>query len=625
MQTRRLLALALVSLALVSLALLTACGSGSSGTHSQPSTPVFTSSPVVAATQDVVYTYQVAATDPAGGSVTFSLTTSPTGAALSGNTITWTPTAAQSRVSNPFEVTATTTSGGTATQKWTVTPGGTITVNWVNTYWTATGQVQVPELPSESLSISALVTNPDGSITVEKSSATSPGVFSIPNVPAGYYWLQIGNSGYWTSTATFDAGRDIAGGQVSATGTQQITQFAFSLSGLATVPEATTVVFGFPVTPSPLFGFTDFPNTPTLTAQGGVSGDTDWSKIDTAFLSQHLPVSLGSLNNVVLGPSWTATGLSLVSGGTNAITETLQPSPPASLTLTVPGSQWAPLFTNAAPSAPTPFSSALLISAEAYVTGRNALGSSSLLFGPSPTTLAATAGFGFFSIGSCDATGFPVNSFSAQSAILTDQNFGTLTYGDPFPSAWTRSLSFCQESMVAIPTSSSTTVNFALVDGVTVAPSDNASLAPVVSPVQNPTVNGASLFTAATLNTTVVPLAWSAPTSGAPYGYKVLAFVQATNNGIQTYLAAGNFSTAKTSITLPPLSGGNTYVLVITALADGTAQMETGPFRSSLPTGFANVVSAPITISSSALAPAIHGDRRVITRLSQAQARVAAH
>jgi len=65
MQTRRLLALVLVSLTF-----LTACGNGGSS-HVSPSTPVFTSVPGTAATQDVVYTYQLAVVDPTGGSVTF--------------------------------------------------------------------------------------------------------------------------------------------------------------------------------------------------------------------------------------------------------------------------------------------------------------------------------------------------------------------------------------------------------------------------------------------------------------------------------------------------------------------------------------------------------------------------
>ena len=111
MQSHRLLSLASASVTIISLALLTACGSSSHSTQTQPSAPVFTSAPVMAATQDLAYDYQLAAVDPAGGSITFSLTTSPTGAMLSGSTVTWTPTAAESRVSNNFVVTATTASG----------------------------------------------------------------------------------------------------------------------------------------------------------------------------------------------------------------------------------------------------------------------------------------------------------------------------------------------------------------------------------------------------------------------------------------------------------------------------------------------------------------------------------
>ncbi len=601
-----------------SLAFLSACGSSGSGSQVQPSTPVFTSVPVTAATQDVAYTYQIAATDPAGGAVTFSLTASPTGAALSGTTISWTPTAAQSRASNNFTVKAATTSGGTATQSWTVSPGGTITVNGINTYWTASGPVQVPLPASASLTISAVVVNPDGSITVEKSSAISPGVFSIPNVPAGYYWLQIGSSAYWTSTASFDAGRDIAGNATPTTGTSQTTDFDLSLSGLESVPQESFLTFTFPMTPSPAGGAAIPPNTTTFTGSFGFGGSTDWTQVKTAFLLQYVSVPLGSLNNMVLANSSIAS-VSLISGAANPITETLQPSSPASLNLSVPGLQWTPLFSNAAPSAPTPFSSALSISAEPYVTGRNASGSTSFLFGPAPA-LVATAGPSFFNIGTCDPTGFPPNSIAPQAAILTDQNFGTLQYGDPFPTAWTRASSFCQESTVVIPIpGSSATANFALVDGVTMPPS-STPLAPLVSQVQNPTINGASLFTTTTLNTTLISLNWSAPASGAPYGYKVLAFVQSTSlQGVPTYSGVGAFSTAKTSISLPPFSGGNTYVFAITAVTDGAANIETSPLRSALPTGFANVVSAPITISSGALMPAIHGDRRVIARFSQPQ------
>ncbi|MFY9845878.1 MAG: hypothetical protein WA718_10150 [Terriglobales bacterium] len=572
------------------------------------------------------------------------MTSSPTGASLSGNTITWTPTAAQSRAPNNFAATATSSSGGTASQSWTVTPGGTITVNWVNTNWTPTGPVPSPEPASEALNISALITNADGSITVEKSSATSPGVFSIPNVPAGYYWLQIGTTRYWTSTGTFDAGHDIAGAPAPEDGDTQFTFFNFNLSGLDSLPETTWLAFSPPIGQVPGVTIPDDPNTTTIVPQQltfGLNG-IDWTKITSAYLLQYKPVSLGSLNNEVID-YWLDDSLSLVNDTTNTITGVLGPSAQASLNLNVPGgSAWAPLFIGAAPSTPTPFASTLWIAAEAYLSnGQLSAGTlASPLSSGSVLTLAGTTyvppqGGGGFRIGgpifgTCDATSFPGTTNSSQPPILTDQNFGSLQYGDPFPPTWTRALVLCQEEMVAIPIPNSTaTADFALIDGAAVplaAPEQQPALVPVVSTVQNPAINGTSLFTAATLNSTAVLLSWSAPATGSPYGYRVLAFVQTVPvSGVPTYQSAGTFNAAKTSITLPPLAGGNTYVFAITAAADGSAQMETRPFRSSLPTGFATVLSAPITISSGALTPAIHGDRRVITRLSQPQPRITPH
>lgn len=110
-------------------ALLTDCGSSSS--QKQSSSPIFTSAPVTAAAQGEAYSYTPVAVDPAGGAVTYSLTTGPLGAALTGNAVSWTPTAPQSRTSNSFTVTAKTASGGTATQSWTVSPTGIVTVNWI--------------------------------------------------------------------------------------------------------------------------------------------------------------------------------------------------------------------------------------------------------------------------------------------------------------------------------------------------------------------------------------------------------------------------------------------------------------------------------------------------------------
>jgi hypothetical protein len=636
MPTRRLLALVLVSLALVSLTFLTACGSSSSS-HVAPSTPVFTSVPVTAATQDVVYTYQLAAVDPAGGTVTYSLTTFPTGAALSGNTVTWTPTAAQSRMSNGFAVTATTASGGTAQQSWNVTPGGTITVNWATTYWTESGQVQVAAQPSQASGLLALWANPDGSYTVQKSAWTSAGVFSIPNVPGGYYWLEVAGGVFWTNTNTFDAGTDVAGAPEPFLTNPQPTMFDFNLTGLdGTVAQQTPVSFFAPVAGSAI-SLTDSADSTSLSGQEFGSPFFDWTQVSTAFLAQYVPVSTGSLNNVVLGPS-VSPNFSFANGVTNTITETLQPSASASVPLNVPGSQWAPLLagSNIGPSTPTPIGSALAIAAQPYITSGLASGTAPLSLagqilsvGTPSFALAGTSEPGFVQTTGCNGVGFITgNPFLPQPAITTDQNFGTLQYGDPFPSDWARTLSLCQEATVAVPIQNSSepaTVTFILVDNATVALS--SPLAPVVLPVQNPTIMGLNFFGsggAMGIGTTAtqIALAWSAPSGTAPFGYTVRVYVQTTIRGIPTYSPTAVFSTAGTSVTLPPLAGGNTYVFAITAEADGKANMETGPFRSALPTGYATVVSVPVTIGSGAQMPQIHGDRRVITRLSQAQSGV---
>ena len=207
----------------------------------------------------------------------------------------------------------------------------------------------------------------------------------------------------------------------------------------------------------------------------------------------------------------------------------------------------------------------------------------------------------------CNQAGFLlIMPTAVQPAITTDENFGTLQYGDSFPQNWIRTLSLCQEALASVPVPTSTgpaTATFLLVDSATVAPS-NTPLGPVVLPVQNPMINSLDFFgagggTGIATSSPIISLSWTAPTGTAPFAYTVRVYVQTVVEGIPTYAATGTaFSTAGTSITLPPLAGGNTYVFTVTANADGTANVETSPFRSSLPTGSATVVSAPSPLSS---------------------------
>jgi len=201
-------------LGLLILFAIAGCGSGSSSsTH--PAIPTFTSVPVTAADEAAPYSYQLAATSPAGGTVTFSLTQSPVGASLTGSTLSWTPTHAQSRAANQFEVTAIDSSGGSATQSWSVTPTGVIVISAVFTYWSSSGSTTQPLIfPPGFPFPAALVPQSDGSFLRLLGSVNPDGNFGISRVPAGYFWLNFSpNANFWTSSSNFDAGRDVVGAE----------------------------------------------------------------------------------------------------------------------------------------------------------------------------------------------------------------------------------------------------------------------------------------------------------------------------------------------------------------------------------------------------------------------------
>jgi putative Ig domain-containing protein len=173
---------------------LVGCGGGANMTV-PPSNPVFSSVPEMVASEGTPYSYQLVATSPDNSAVTFALATGPAGATLSGNTVSWTPTHAESRTPNAFSVTASNASGGSASQAWSLTPSGTIQIKAVTTYWTPTGTVDVPRVWLAGLPYpAALVPQNDGSLIRLQGAANADGTFSIPDVPGSFYWLQLSPS-----------------------------------------------------------------------------------------------------------------------------------------------------------------------------------------------------------------------------------------------------------------------------------------------------------------------------------------------------------------------------------------------------------------------------------------------
>jgi hypothetical protein len=588
-------------------AFLSGCGSSS---HSAPPPPTFTSTPSTTAVQDTLYSYNVTATDPKGGTVSFALTTAPTGATLTSAALAWTPPAAQSRVSNSFTITATTSEGGTASQSWTVTPAGTITANWIDTAWTPTGSVPVPNIAPAS-TVSALVPQSDGLFLAVAGVQTNPGVWTLPAIPAGYFWLATGSPIqrlFWTSMSTIDLGIDFSRSTAATLAQPQTTKFDLNLSGLNPA-NSSSVAF---VTDTAAFPriFLLPGGTTTFSASYAITTVIDWSQVPVAFLNQYVPQILPAtpplqLNLNVLDTELTLNNPGWINGGTNTVNAALLSATKTTAVVTVNGSQWPPLFTNVAPSTTAPTGTGLVINTQPYVTGVN---SKQIASNIQLVNSDSVPGL----IGACAAV-------PLQPPITTDQSFGTLTYGDPFPAGWTRALTFCEGSLAQIQLpNTNNPIGIELLNSFSEAPSNDAYV-PTMGPVQSPTINGASLFTAATLNTTAVSLSWSAPALGTPFGYTISVLQQTTVNGQPALLSAGVFTTGKTTATLPPLTAGNTYVIEIAARADAGANVETKPNRSALPTAFADVVSAPITIASGAASAPIRGNRTVIRNFGKLQ------
>ena len=582
-------------------ATLVSCGGGTS-TAPPPPAPVFTSTPVTSATEAIAYAYTLTATDPAGGTVSFALTSAPTGATLSSSTLSWTPAHNQSRIANNFGVTATTSSGGSATQSWTVSPAGTILISWTDTYWTASGptpdpnQLSIPGYPR------AIVTQSDGSSLIITGSMVSPGNFAIPAVPAGYFLLSLTPiANFVTASGAFDFGSDIVGHQLTALPAPVTT--TIDITGTNLDPTPGSGIFIAQTDSDTLFPLSTTTNGNTTASVGGIiNSNIDFSAVGTIFLGQYLPSATGNLPGLALDLAATDSSPMINNGQTNDITQMLTSSPRTTLEVDIKGSQWAALAANVSQATATPFDSAFFVSAQPFVTDRFALPLNSGL-GPDVALLAPVPTLPFInplsnSCGDDSGNASSTTSFG-QPPILTDQDFGTVTYGDPFPAAWPRFESYCQRTttQVTFP-NSPTPVTVQLDFGATTAVS-SAPVVPLMAAPLNPTINGANFFTAATITTHSPTIAWSAPSGFTPTAYTVSVLNQLTAPDGTVFTArTSQYSTTKNSITLLPLATGKTYLFLITAKLDGHANVETSPNRSQLPIAFASTLSAPITINS---------------------------
>jgi hypothetical protein len=477
------------------------------------------------------------------------------------------------RTPNEFSVTATTALGGSTVQSWMVVPDGVVYGTNIDTFWTTTGfATRTRDLSPgscPSCAFAALVPQADGSIRVLQGTGRADGTFVIPDVPAGYYWLQTSldpQQLFWTNTSTFDMGRDFVG-RLSNTMTMA---FDFRLFGLdvwemqdslrITSPSAGP---GFSPTATPPLGATSFTDSEQLVvhpikAQG-----------DATFVLQNEPLKLPTLTGQVLGPALVLPELEIDPSGTTTITGVLTSSQ-TQFDLEFSQSDWASQFRSTGPTVATLSTIVCALSAQPIVIDKKA----------SPSLVL----------------------FQATGPLRPDQQYGTLYYNDPFPIEWPRVLSVLQTATVQVPIPNAGAQTLPVSSGYeTISPSSRPG-PPLISPVVLPTINGFDFFAATTTtNSTAITLRWFPPTGLVASAYVVEVFRLATTNGAQYYVGPiAILHSAKTELVIPAtlLLPASTYVFSVQARTDAGNNIETSPGRSGYPSAWADAISGSVTVVS---------------------------
>ncbi len=498
--------------------------------------PVISTTPPSAAAQGVSYTYAAAATDAAGSSVTFSLTSAPTGATLTGNTITWTPDTTEARQPNSFSLTATTGLGMSATQNWTVTPTGDVTVDTVTTYYLESGRSSV----ANTGVFTAYVPNANGGFDTVQSD--SNGTFT--NMPPGYIWLDDGSTGLWTKANHIDLQYGFEGRPDAAYPSSQLL-ITYNVSGLNPTSTSDWIEeFSWDAFSSGSRLLSQVPagsttTTYTLPWNGALP---DASKGDKTYFSQASPVSVGSGTFRVITAS--TGGMPLTLSGSNETVD-LAMSPAgldSSFRANVKDSEFAALV-------------------------------------PGLGANATDAGANVFEVDAGPGTWQGAYLAKYTGPVITaDQDFGDVSFGDPYPNDWNKIVVFMHSAKTPIQVDGK---NFTLSPSVyyssTDLPTASAPIRPNVGPVGSPKINNLDL-TAPQASVGLNPtISWTAPAFGkADYYWVDLVGVRAPFSALVVDFVH-TYVTKTTSITLPTgLQAGNTYVVWIHAIYDPSTNPETG-------------------------------------------------
>ena len=549
------------------------CGGSSSATV-PPAPFSFASTPIPTAGEGQTYSYTMGVTGAGQNTVTFHLDAGPDGASISGSTLTWVPSSAQSRTANQFSVTAT---AGTATdqQRWSVTPTGTVQGTQIVSYVTDSRVTQQPDDTSQ-VAISASAPDGRGGFTTLSGTGSNTGTYSVASVPGGYYWLQNGPITFvWTNQNTVDTGRDTLG-QPSRTFPTLPTLVDLSLTGLSPWQNGDEQQLYVPTSNS----YLDYAwnlNVGDTSLYQQVPWTTpllDASQGDTIYLSQLVvaPVAGGRSVEALSNSAPPITGITQPDGTEIELDAALESVDQENLFRgNIAGSVFAQLESGMNPSA-IPDSSYAFLDVHPAGTDYGWIGNTPDLV-------------------SFDGTDAP---------IRTDTDMGDIAYGNPYPEGWEPFLDYVHYVRLdyTAPGAVNAITHYAYLElQTTTMPTVTSPVTPSVGPVVSPKINGLDLFHDQAAVGTMPILSWTAPALGTPTGYEVEVYYLYNNGGDSQADKVGDLYTKTTTIQVPPgmLSSGSSYYFRISTVAEPGIDYETAPFRHAFPRAVAQALTGVVT------------------------------
>ena len=539
--------------------------------------PTFTSVAPAMATEGQSYSYTLTATDPVHTAIAFSLVTAPAGAQISGNVLTWTPTHAQSRASNAFHVRATTAAGGSASQEFSLTPRGTVHGTAIDSYTSSSGTVTVPQdLTTWYIAVAALV---NGQWTTFQANTNSNGGFDIPGVPAGKYFLVTPAGAYWTVASDVDLGEDHLG-RPDGLWPQAATSLTVDFTGLNAWKDDDYLWFV-----NPNLGQTFMWSAASADDQIATFNRTWTGRLSNAakgdqwYVSQVATKEVGGSEFEYLRKAAPVLSVTQTDGSTVSLAGTMADITPASLALKILGSQFA-AQTFSIHSDAQPHSTEIELDVQPFTATKGAIG---------PT---------------------PLLKSRDQDPILADLDYGTVGYGNPYPSTWTPVLNVEYEVNVSYTASgadSPVAAQGEIFLSTAQMPAAGSAVGPIIGPVQNIKLDGLALTQPRTAGSLMPTITWDAPLLGTPTVYQLTIYQLSNNGGESQYENVLDVYTSDRTLNLPDgtLASGSEYFFAIRAYYQPGVDLTTSPHRKAFPMAYADalteIVSIPVSIGAEKL------------------------